>query len=140
MPMIRTVVAVLLGLVVALATMLLVEYLGMSLFPLPPGIQLDNEQDLARLVESATLGKKLWVLMAWALASFTGALVASRIGGRRRVGAALCVGGLIVAGVLLNAALLPHPAWMTVAGVLLPVPLAWLAARLATPRDLRVDR
>src|SRR5690606_24863060 len=50
------------------------------------------------------------------------------------VGAALWVGGLIVAGVLLNVALPPHPTWMTVLGVLLPLPAAWLAARLASPR------
>lgn len=137
--MIRTIAAVLLGLLVALATMLLVEYLGMSLFPLPPGLRLDNEHDLARLVESATLGKKLWVLMGWSLAAFVGGLVAAKISRRHRVGAALSVGALIVAGVALNAALLPHPAWMTVAGVLLPLPLAWLAARLARPRGLPVS-
>jgi hypothetical protein len=129
--MIRTIAAVLLGLLVAMATMLLVEYLGMSLFPLPPGIDLDSEEDLARLVASATLGKKLWVLLAWSLAAFAGAAVAARTSRRHPRGAALSVGGLIVAGVLLNAALLPHPAWMTVAGVLLPVPVAWLAARLS---------
>jgi len=137
--MIRAIAAVLLGLVVALATMLLLQYLGMSLFPLPPGITLEGEQDLILLVESATTGQRLWVLMAWILASLTGGLVAARIGGRHRVAAALWVGGLIVAGVLLNAALLPHPAWMTVAGALLPVPLAWLAARLATPRGPRAS-
>jgi len=134
MPMIRTVVAVLLGLVAALATMLLVEYLGMSLFPLPPGINLDNEDDLARLVASASTGKKLWVLMGWTLAAFVGGWLASRISRRHRRGAALAVGALIVAGVLLNAAMLPHPAWMTVAGVLLPLPVAWLAARPGRPR------
>ena len=132
--MIRTVVAVLLGLVAALATMLLVEYLGMSLFPLPPGINLDNEDDLARLVASASTGKKLWVLMGWTLAAFVGGWLASRISRRHRRGAALAVGALIVAGVLLNAAMLPHPAWMTVAGVLLPLPVAWLAARPGRPR------
>ena len=132
--MVRSVVAVLVGLLVALATMLLVEYLGMSLFPLPPGIGLDSEEDLARLVASATLGNRLWVLMGWTLAAFAGGRVASRTSRRHRRGAALAVGALIVAGVLLNVAMLPHPAWMTVAGVLLPLPAAWLAARSGRPR------
>ena len=129
--MVRTVVAVLLGLVVALATMLLLEFIGMSLFPLPPGIDLENEQDLARLVESASAGKLLWVLAGWALAAFAGGWVAATISRRHPRGAALAVAALIVAGVALNAAMLPHPAWMTLAGVLLPLPVAWLAARLA---------
>ena len=132
--MIRTTLAILLGLIVALATMLLLEYLGMSLFPLPPGIDLDSEEDLARLVASATTGKKLWVLMGWTVAAFAGGWVAARISRHHRVGAALGVGLLIVAGVVLNAAMLPHPAWMTIVGVLLPVPVAWCAARLASPR------
>lgn len=136
--MIRTTLAVLLGLVVALATMLLLEYLGMSLFPLPPGIDLDNENDLARLVASATMGKKLWVLAGWVLAAFIGGWVAARVSRRHRTGAALAVGVLIVCGVGLNALLLPHPAWMTVVGVLLPLPIAWCAARLASPRPAAV--
>src|SRR5690606_24567780 len=110
--MVRSTFAVLLGLVVALAAMLLLEYLGMSLFPLPPGFDLDSEADLARLVESAGMGKQLWVLMGWTLAAFAGGWVAARTTLRHRLGAALWVGGLIVAGVLLNVALLPHPAWM----------------------------
>ena len=132
--MIRTTLAVLLGLVVALATMLLLEYLGMSLFPLPPGIDLDSEADLARLVASATMGKKLWVLGGWTAVAFAGGWVAAKVAHRHRTGAALAVGVLIIAGVALNALLLPHPAWMTVVGVLLPLPVAWRAARLASPR------
>lgn len=132
--MIRSTFAVLLGLVLALATMLLLEYLGMSLFPLPPGVELDDEADLAHLVASAGPGKQLWVLMGWTVAAFAGGWVAARISLVHRTGAALWVGGLIVAGVLLNVALLPHPAWMTVLGVLLPLPAAWCAARLVRSR------
>lgn len=132
--MVRSTLAVLLGLLVALATILLVEYLGMSLFPLPPGLALDSEEDLARLVAEAGPGKQLWVLMGWTLASLAGGWVAARASGRHPLGAALAVGGLIVAGVLLNATLLPHPAWMTTLGVLLPLPAAWAGARLARRR------
>jgi hypothetical protein len=127
--MVRTIFAVLLGLVVAVATMLLLEFAGMSLFPLPPGTRVDSEADLARVVASASTGKLLWVLMGWAVAAFLGGWVAARLA-RHRTGAALAVGAVVVAGVVLNAAMLPHPAWMTVAGVLLPLPLAWCASRL----------
>lgn len=130
--MIRATLAVLLGLLVALATILLLEYLGMSLFPLPPGIDLDSEEDLARLVAAAGPGKQSWVLLGWTLAALVGGWVAARVG--RRAGPALAVGALLVAGVLLNAALLPHPLWMTLLGVLLPLPAAWAGARLARPR------
>jgi hypothetical protein len=47
---------------------------------------------------------------------------------------ALAVGIVIVLGVIANAVMIPHPLWMTAAGVLLPVPAAWLGAQLATRR------
>ena len=132
--MIRTILAVLAGLLVAVATMLAMEYLAMSLFPLPPGITLDDEGDLAALVASASTGKLLWVLLGWTLAAFVGGWVAAWIARRHRIGAAIAVGTLIVCGVVLNVAMLPHPLWITIAGVVLPVPAAWLAARFAAPR------
>lgn len=131
--MARTILAVFIGLAAAVATMLVLEYLGMSMFPLPPGLDLDNDADLAKLVAASTTGKKLWVLLPWTAASFVGGATAARISRRHRNAAALVVGAFIVAGVMLNTALLPHPWWMIVAGVLLPLPAARLAARVASP-------
>lgn len=37
----------------------------------------------------------------------------------------------MVVGVAATVAAIPHPGWMVAAGLLLPLPLAWLAARLA---------
>ncbi|WP_149194035.1 hypothetical protein [Luteimonas suaedae] len=132
--MLRTFGAVLLGLLVGVATMLALEYAGMALFPPPPDLDLQDEADLARLVASASTGKLLWVLGGWCLAGFAGAWVAARLARGHRLLAGLAVGGLIVAGVILNVAALPHPLWMILAGLLLPMPLAWLATRLAARR------
>src|SRR5690606_14251306 len=99
--MIRMVFAAMLGLVVALVVMLCLQYLGLLLLPPPPGIAVESEADLVRLVESESISRKAWLLVSWITASFTGALVAARTGGRRQVGAALSVGCLILAGVLL---------------------------------------
>lgn len=128
--MLRTILAVFAGLAIAVVTMLALEYLGMSLFPPPPGTRLDNEADLAALMASAPTGKLAWVLLGWTLAAFVGGWVAARLSTRHRAGAAITVGVLIVAGVILNVSTLPHPLWMAVAGVLLPIPAAWLASRL----------
>ncbi len=133
--MLRTILAVLVGLVVAVLTMLASEYIGMSLFPPPPGTQLDTEADLARLIASASTGKLAWVLFGWTLAAFIGGWVASRISRRHRIAAAVSVGVFIVVGVVLNVSMLPHPLWVTIAGVLLPIPAAWSAARIGPSRS-----
>lgn len=130
----RTVLAVVAGLVVALLAMIAVEFLALQLWPPPAGLVLENEADLARLVELASPAKKAAVVFGWALAGFVGGWAAARISLRHRIGAAAAVGVLVVAGVVLNATSIPHPMWMNVLGVLLPVPLALLAARLAPKR------
>jgi hypothetical protein len=127
----RTILAILAGLLVALATIVALEYLGMSLFPLPAGVTLEDEADLARLVAEAPTGKLLWVALGWALAALLGGWTAARLSHDHRRIAALCVGGLMVVGVAATVAAIPHPGWMVAAGLLLPLPLAWLAARLA---------
>lgn len=130
----RTVLAVLAGLITAMLVMMSIEFLSMQMSPPPPGFVLQDEADLARLVEMASPASKALVVLGWALASFLGGWVAARLSRQHRLVAALAIGVLIVIGVVFNTANIPHPLWMTVLGVLLPVPLAFAAARLASRR------
>ncbi|WP_411834400.1 hypothetical protein [Pseudoxanthomonas mexicana] len=132
--MLRTILAVLAGLITAIAVIAGLELIGMTLFPLPPGTPLATEADLAALVAAASTGKKIWVVAGWALGSFAGAWVAAKLARQRALPAALAVALFIVAGTVMNAVSLPHPVWMNALGIALPLPLAWLAARLARPR------
>lgn len=131
--MLRIFAAVLLGMLAAVAAMLVLELIGMQLFPLPSAA-LQDETDLAQAVAQASTGKLLWVLAGWGIASFCGGWVAGRIAAVRRTMAGIAIGVLVVAGVVLNVTALPHPLWMTIAGLLLPLPLAWLGARLSGSR------
>ncbi|MCD9029216.1 hypothetical protein LDO26_13515 [Luteimonas sp. BDR2-5] len=131
--MIRTIFSVMAGMLVAMMLMLGLEFLGSWLFPLPGG-QLTSEADLAEIVANASTGKLAWVLLGWLVAAFGGGWVAAKLARVHRVGAAVAVGVLIVLGVLLNAWLLPHPLWMSLLGVLGPVPLAWTGGRLVARR------
>ena len=132
--MLRTLLAVLVGLVAAMLLIFGLESLGMMMFPPPPGMPLETEADLARLVAMSSTGKKAWVVFGWAFASFVGGWLAALISRRHRRIAALAVALFILAGTLMNAMVIPHPMWMNVLGVLLPIPLALLGAKLAMPR------
>lgn len=132
--MIRTMFSVMLGMVVALMVMLGLEFVGSWMFPMPAG-QLVNEADLAQIVANAPIGKLVWVLCGWLLAAVCGGWVAARLARVRRMSAAIAVGVLIVLGVIGNAWMLPHPLWMTLLGVIGPIPLAWCGGRLALRRD-----
>ena len=131
--MIRTIFSVMLGMLVAMMVMLGLEFVGTWMFPMPAG-QLASEADLAEIVANAPIGKLVWVLAGWLLAAFCGGWLAARVARVRRMGAAISVGVLIVLGVLLNAWMLPHPLWMTLLGVIGPIPLAWCGGRLVLRR------
>ena len=87
---------------------------------------------VAAFVATLPASALLLVLSGWVLGALVGGYVAARIARKPRP--ALVVGIVIEIGVIANAVMIPHPLWMTIAGVLLPVPAAWLGARLATRR------
>lgn len=132
--MLRTLLAIVAGLITAMLVIFGVEALGLLLFPPPAGMRLDTEADLARLVAMSSPAAKAWLVFGWALGSFVGAWVAARISRRHRRIAALAVALFIVAGTVMNAMVIAHPLWMNLLGILLPVPLALLASRLVGPR------
>lgn len=125
----RTILGVLAGLVVAWLVMSLFEFGSLALHRPPPGLDLRNPEALALHIAAAPVSAMLLVLAGWVLGAFFGAWVAARIARHRRV-AALVIGALMVLGVVANNMLVPHPLWMTIAGILLPIPAAWLAARV----------
>lgn len=129
----RTILGILAGLVVAWLAMTACEFASLFLHRPPAGLDLRDPQALAAHIAAAPLSAMLVVVVGWALAAFAGAWVAARIA-RHRLVAALVIGVLVLAGVIANNAMIPHPLWMTLAGIALPLPLAWLAARAASPR------
>jgi hypothetical protein len=132
----RTILGILAGLVVAWLAMTVGEFASLFLHRPPAGLDLRDPQALATHIAAAPLSAMLVVVVGWALAAFVGGWVAARIA-RHRLAAALLIGILVLAGVIANNAMIPHPLWMTVAGIALPLPLAWLAARAASPRVAR---
>jgi len=132
--MLRTMLAIVTGLITAMLVIFGVEAVGLLFFPPPAGMRLETEADLARLVAMASPAAKAWLVFGWALGSFIGAWVAARISHRHRRIAALAVALFIVAGTAMNAMVIAHPLWMNLLGILLPVPLALLAARVVGPR------
>lgn len=131
--MIRTMFSVMLGMVVAMMCIQGIELIGHWAFPMPSG-QLATDSDPADAFASAPMGMLACVLFGWLIAAFCGGWVAARLARVHRMGAAIAVGVLIVLGVVLNAWMLPHPLWMTLLGVIGPIPLAWSGGRLVLRR------
>ena len=132
--MIRKILATIVGIFVAGVVVGVVQMINMALYPAPPGIDLHDPVQVAVMVSKLPAPAFLVVLAAWSLGCFVGGWVATRIAqGRTRIPAVI-VGLFILAGVLYNIVVLPHPLWMSIAGVLLPLPCALLGARIASKK------
>lgn len=127
----RTVLAVILGLVVAGLIVAGIETVGHTLNPPPPGTDLTQPGAMETLIASLPVTALIIVVLAWALGSIGGGFTAAKISRQHKRGAALAVGIAMVLLVASNFFVIPHPLWMMVVGVLVPIPLALVGRKLA---------
>lgn len=124
----KTIFATIVGVVVALALVAGFEGVSFALFPVSGDIGSTDRDTVVALVASIPLPAKLIVVAGWLVAPFFGTWLCLRIADSR-----LC--GWIVTGAFLIASLIeqlsfPHPLWMQVCSVALPVLGGLLAQRL----------
>lgn len=127
-PAVRSLVAVVAGLVVAMLLIGGVEAIGRAIFPTPEGLDLNRVEDPARIMEAMPFEAKLSVVIAWFLGSLAGAAAAIAIA--RRVLPAWIVAVAIAGLGLWTTQLFPHPDWMLASAVVLPLVAVLVAKRL----------
>ena len=131
MPILRSVLAVILGIVLAGFLIWAVEGIGHRVYPVPEGVDLTNPQAVAAFIDEAPLGALLFVILAWGVGTLAGGWLAAMVAGRSATLHALIVGAVMLAGGIMNMVMIPHPPWFWILGVLVFLPAAWLGARLA---------
>ena len=132
--MIRTTLGVVAGAVAALLVLAGCGHAALALHPLPAGTSLHSLHALASHLQSAPPGAMACLVAGFGLAALLGGWLAALIARLHRGGAAVTIGTVVTVVVLVAAALVPQPDWMPVLAMLLPIPLALCAWRLATPR------
>lgn len=129
----RTILAVLAGLATMIAIITVVELLGAQLFPPPAGVDMRDPELFATAITQMPMAALAIVVVAWVLGAFAGGWVAARISIAHPRVPAVIVALAVVAGVIVMMLTLPHPLWMGLLGIVLPVPAALAGARLARP-------
>lgn len=129
--MLRSVLAVLAGILVMGITVAAVQWLGHSLYPPPADIDPTDHDAMIALISQMPKMALGMVLVAYAFGTFLGAFTATTISLAHKRGVAIVIGVVMLALVGLNFAVIPHPMWMVAAGLLIPLPVALLAWRLA---------
>lgn len=128
--MLRMLIAAIAGVLAGGVTVALVESAGHAIFPPPAGTDVTNPESLAALMSQIPLGAKLFVVLAWAAGALAAGCAASKISKASPMLPALVAGAVLLAGGAYTLFTIPHPAWMMAAGLLLPLPMAWLGTKV----------
>jgi hypothetical protein len=140
--MIRSVLAILGGLIFAFVVVAAGEFGGMKLFPAAADVDLSTESAIKQALAQGLIptGALASVVASWAIAALVCGWLAALIAARARETHAIVGGALFLVAVLANLASLPHPRWMWVLGIAEVLPAAYLGAWLARPRHAASGR
>lgn len=126
----RRILAVLAGIVVAFVVVMLTDLLVGGIFPPPPGTDVRDPESMAAAIGAMPVIALALMVIGWGVASAVGAFVAVRITPERRRSAGHLVALLLLIATMANLAMLPHPAWMWVAALIAVPLLGWVGARM----------
>ena len=132
--MLRAIAGILVGIVIAVATVFAVEQIVHLFAPAPADFDMRDPEQVRARVSSLPMAAFLLVLLGWVLGTALGSWVAVRISRTGALWPGLVVGAAIVAATLYNVMTIPHPIWFA-ACALVAIPMAsWLGARAARGR------
>lgn len=131
--MLRNLFAVISGLFAMMIVVTFIQLANIKLFfPPPPGMDFTNPEVIAAYAATMPWQALVLVVVSELAGAFVGAFAAASISREHKLACALTIGAVDMGLVAMNAMSIPHPTWAIVAGIGLPLPLAWLAARLST--------
>ena len=123
----RLVLGIVIAAAAAIGTVAVSETISHRLLDFPEFTEATKGTYVATMAASA----KWAVIFGWALASFVGAFVGTKVSRYRHLVIAAVASSVLIASIILNAMLNPHPIWMIALGIIAVLGMAWLGARLA---------
>ena len=130
--LVRIAGAVIVGLVAAMLTVFVIEWLGHLLFPMSSDVELHDPEKTAQARAEIPLAARLLVVLAWFAGALAGGFIADRIG--RSASLAWVIAALLIVAGIVNILMIPQPVWMQIAAIASPLLGGLAAARLAATR------
>ena len=132
MNIIRFIFALLLGLLIGSAVNMGLILISGKVIPPPAGADATTMEGLKASIHLFRPQHFLFPFLAHALGTLVGAFTAARLTAVGRTSIAFIVGGLFMAGGIINCFLLPAPAWFIVTDLVAAyLPMAWIGRKLA---------
>ena len=128
--MFRNVLAVVVGIVVAVILILIVETAGHAVYPPPGNLELADRDAMSAYIDAVPTGALLFVMGAWLAGTLGGGVLACFIAKDRPHVYAGAVGGTVLLGTAITLIRIPHPTWFSVISVSAIILTACLAGRI----------
>lgn len=129
--MARKIIAVILGVVVANAVIMLLDMIGHQVYPVPADLDPTDLEAFGIYVESLPTGAFLFVLAGWGLGALFGGTLAAIVARVQPMLFVAIIGGLVLAGTIWTLFQIPHPMWFSITGILVVIVMTAAAGRLA---------
>jgi hypothetical protein len=123
----RRIGGVVAGLAIGVILIMIVEDIGVRVYPPPAGIDIHDTKAMQKMMASMPIGAFLFVLAGFLIATTAASFVASRIA--RRSAAGIVVGALFLVAGIANLLMVPHPIWFWIACI-----VVFIAATIAGTR------
>lgn len=127
----KSLIAVIAGVIVGGVVVFLVEGLGSSALAALTGIEPITAQGAAALATVRPTESLLVVVLAYVLGPLSGGYIAARLAPTKRYYHAIAVGAIQLIFGVITLALFPHPEWFWVATLVVFIPAALAGAALA---------
>ena len=132
-PIIRSILAIVLGLVVGSAINMGIIMISTSVIPPPEGVDITTMEGLVENMHLMQPINFLMPFLAHAFGTLAGATVAALIATNQKIKFAMAIAVLFLIGGTINVFMLPSPLWFNVVDLLgAYVPMGWLGWRLAS--------
>lgn len=130
-PILRNILAVLVGWFGGSIVNMGLIQLGHSMFPIE-GVDLNDMAALAEAMPTLSFEHFVFPFLAHALGTLVGAFIAALIAANHKMKFAYAIGGLFLIGGLIVNYILPGPLWFSIADIALAyLPMAWIGGTLA---------
>jgi hypothetical protein len=107
----RSILAVVVGVILANVVIIGVHMISSLIYPLPPDFNRSDHAAMAEMMARMPPMAFLWVALAHFLGTAAGAAFAARVARGSPAVHATIVGGVVLALGVVNLLMLPHPAW-----------------------------
>ena len=124
--MVKNIAAGVAGILVAVGLVWIIESAGHTIYPPPPNLDFTDTEAVRLYISGLPLGAFLFIGGAWFLGTLGGTVVACYVGNAAPRIFAMIVGALMLVATASNLAMIPHPLWFSVSGIVGIIFAAWL--------------